>query len=75
MDIEYKDMWVVEKNTKYGKGKWKLLPKIEEITVGQAHKNTRKLNQNISTDMAVFLNQKRANVCERMTKMASLECF
>ena len=24
-------------------------------------------------DMAVFLNQKRANVCEHMTKMASLE--
>ena len=59
--------------TKWGKGKWKLLPKIEEITVGQAHKNTRKLNQNILTSMAVFLNQKRANVCEHMTKMVSLE--
>ena len=35
--------------TKYRKGKWKLLPKIEEITVGQAHANTQKLNQNIST--------------------------
>ena len=36
---------------------------------------TRKQNQNISTDMAIFLNQKRANVCEHTTKMASLEFF
>ena len=34
------------------------LPKIEEITVGQAHVNTRKLNLNILMDTAVFLNQK-----------------
>ena len=25
-------------------------------------------------DMAIFLNHKRANVCEHMTKMASKEC-
>ena len=42
------------------------LPKIEEITVGQAHVNT----QNILMDAVVFLNQKRANVCEHITKMA-----
>ena len=29
--------------TKYRKGKWKLLPKIEEITVGQAHINLIKI--------------------------------
>ena len=35
--------------------------------------HTQKQNPNISTDPAVFLNQKRANVCEHTTKMASLE--
>ena len=34
-----------------------LLPKIKEITVDR-----HKQNRNISTDMAVFLNQKRVNV-------------
>ena len=29
--------------------KWKLLPEIEEITEGEAHKNTRKLYRDIST--------------------------
>ena len=38
------------------------------ITVGQAHKNTWKLYQNISMGTAVFLNQKRANVFEHTTK-------
>ena len=37
---------------------FKYLSKIEEITIGQALKNTRKLNQNISMDTAVFLNQR-----------------
>ena len=52
--------------------KWKEienLPKIEEITVGQSHENTWKLNRNILMEMAVFLNQKRANVCEHTTKV------
>ena len=35
--------------------------------------HTRKQNQNISTDTAILLNQKRANVPEHTTKMASLE--
>ena len=35
--------------------------------------HTRKQNQNISTDTGIFLNQKRANICEHMTKMVSLE--
>ena len=30
-------------------------------------------HQNISTDAAIFLNQKRANVCEHTTEIASLE--
>ena len=33
---------------------------------------TWKLNQNILTDTAVFLNQKRVNVCEHMTKISSI---
>ena len=37
--------------------------------------HTQKQNQNISMDMAVFLNQKRANICEHTTMMASLEFF
>ena len=41
-----------------------LLPEIEEITEGQAHINTRKLYRDISTGTAVFINHKRANVCE-----------
>ena len=53
----------------------KILPKIEEISDEKAHKNTRKLIQNISTITYIFLNQKRVNVCEHMTKIASLECF
>ena len=36
-------------------------------------KGTRKLYQNISTGTAVFINQKRSNVCEHTTKMVSLE--
>ena len=35
--------------------------------------DTRKLYQDISTGTAVFINQKRVNVCEHMTKMALLE--
>ena len=38
------------------------LPKIEEISGGKAHTNTRKLNHNISTITDVFLSQKRVNV-------------
>ena len=42
-------------------------------SLGQAHKNTRKLYRNILTGMAIFINQKRVNVCEHTTKMGSLE--
>ena len=58
-----------------GKDRGKLLPKIEDITVGKAHTNTGELNQNILTVTAIFLNQKRMNVCEHTTMMASLESF
>ena len=47
-----------------GKGMGKLLPKIEEVSRGKAHTNTRNLIRNISTITDVFLNQKRVNVCE-----------
>ena len=49
------------------------LPEIEEITEGQAHTSTQKLYRDISTGTAVFINRKRVNACEHMTKMASLE--
>ena len=49
------------------------LPGIEEITKGQAYTNTRKLYRDVSTGTAVFLNQKRVNVCEHTTKTASLK--
>ena len=62
-------------NTKYGKGKGKPILKIEEITVGNAHANKWKLNQNILMVKAIFLNQKRMNVYEQTTQMASLESF
>ena len=62
-------------NTKYGNGKGKLLPKIEEVSGGEAHTNICKLIQNILTITDVFLNQKRVNVCEHMVKIASCEIF
>ena len=40
---------------------------------GQAHTNTWKLNRDISTGTAFFLNRKRVHVCEHTTKTASLE--
>jgi hypothetical protein len=40
----------------------KTVTKIEEISKGKAHTNTRKLILNISTIRDIFLNQKRANV-------------
>jgi hypothetical protein len=60
---------------KIRKRKGKLLTKIEEITVGKAHANTQKLNQNILTVTAIFINQKRMNVCEHTTQMISLVRF
>ena len=39
--------------------KVKTLPKIEEITEGQAHENTRKLYRDIPTGTTIFINQKR----------------
>ena len=62
-------------NTKYGKGKGKLLLKIEEISEGKADTNTWKLIQKILTITDAFLNQKRMNVCEHTTQMASLVSF
>ena len=39
----------------------------------QEQKSTRQQNWNIATDTAVFFNQKRANECEHMKNMVSLE--
>ena len=41
----------------------------------ERHMQTHGNNQNILTVTDVFLNQKRVNVCEHTTKMASLESF
>ena len=54
----------------------KLLPKIEEISNGKAHTNSRKLIWNILMVTDVFLNQKKVNVCEHMAKMSvTIEIF
>jgi hypothetical protein len=58
-----------------GKERENSYQKFEEITIDKAHANTRKHNRSISTVTAVFLNQKRTNVCEHTTKMTSLESF
>ena len=50
-------------NTKYGKGKGKLLPKIEEISGGKVDTNTRKLILNIST--ITCLSQSEESKCMR----------
>ena len=36
---------------------------LKRLRKGQAHTNTRKLNRDISTGTAVFLNRKRVNDC------------
>ena len=56
---------------KYGKLMVKLLPKIEEISVGKSRTNTLKLIQNILMITDIFLNHKRVNT----VKMASQENF
>ena len=40
---------------------------MKEITIGQAHENTQKLNQNISTDTAVFLIEKDSSVRQNIS--------
>ena len=47
--------------------------KLERSRWTGTRTHTRKQNQNILTDTAVFLNQKRATVCEHTKKMVSLE--
>ena len=60
-------------HTKYGKGKWELLPKIEEFTMDR-HTNTHtETKSKYFEDTAILLNQKRTNVCEHTTRIASLE--
>ena len=46
------------------------LPGIEEITEGQAHKNTLKLYRDILTGTAVFLNRKKVFTLFRLRKTA-----
>ena len=62
-------------NTKHGKGKGKLLLKIEEISRGKTHTKTRKLIQNILMITDFFLDQKRVNFCEHTIKITSHENF
>ena len=46
--------------------------KLKRLQWTGTDSHTRKQNWNILADTAVFLNEKRANVCEHTTKMASL---
>ena len=69
-DISFR---VAKKIKKFLKTKTLYIYILKRSQKGQAHTNTRKLNRDISTGPAVFLNRKRVNVCEHTTKMASLE--
>ena len=62
-------------NQELTQNKGKLPPKIEEISNGKAHTNTQKIIHNISMVTDVFLNQKRVNICDHTTKIASLQSF
>ena len=62
-------------NTKYVKGKGKLLPKNEELSRGKSHTKTWKLIRNIVAITDVLLNQKRVDVCKHMVKITSCEDF
>ena len=60
-------------NHKLRERKVKTYQELKRSQKGQAHTNTWKLNQDISTGTDIFLNRKRVNVCEHTTKTASLE--
>ena len=64
-----------ELNTQHNKGKEgeNSYQKLKRSWWTGTRTCTRKQNRNILTNTAIFLNQKRANVCEHTKKMASLE--
>ena len=49
--------------------------KNKEISRRETHRNTWKLNCNVSTITDVFLDQNRVNVCEHTVKMEPCESF
>ena len=63
----------VRKSQIQGKESENSYQELKRSRKGQAHTNIRKLNRDISTGTAVFLNRKRVNVCEHTTKTVSLE--
>ena len=57
------------------KGSENSYQELKRSQKGQAHTNTRKLNRDISTGTAVFLNRKRVNVCEHTIKTCVCVCL
>ena len=59
-----KESTKVRKSQIKGKESENTYQELKRSQKGQAHTNTRKLNWDISTGTAVFLNRKKVNVCE-----------
>ena len=68
-----KESTEVRKSQIKGKESENSYQELKRSRKGQAHTNPWKLNRDILTGTAVFLNRKRVNVCEHPTKTASLE--
>ena len=66
-----KESTEVRKSQIKGKESKNSYQELKRSRKGQAHTNTRKLNRDISTGTAVYLNRKRVNVCEHTTKMVA----
>ena len=56
-----KESTEVRKSQNKGKENENSYQELKRSQKGQAHTNTRKLNRDISTGMAIFLNRKRVN--------------
>ena len=67
----WKGKYEIRKSHIKGKESENSYQELKRSRKGQAHTNTRKLNRDILMGTAIFLNQKRANVCEYTTKMPS----
>ena len=65
----YMKMYIIQNKRKERE---KTCQKLKRSQWTGTRTHTRKQNPNILMDTAIFLNQKRANVCEHMTKMMSL---
>ena len=59
-----KESTEVRKSQIKGKESENSYQELKRSRKGQAHTNTQKLNRDILTGTAIFLNRKRVNVCE-----------